>query len=180
MNCSCEACENGAKNSYFDLLRNATYEIMAASPEGIIKIMLLDEKEVAARLESPLNLMNRLRRQTSNGVAIFNVPSVSEGASSPLLPPKAEDLMSDIDDKIKGGAIQKKALAVLDASLSELEASVGDIKPERLAGVASEMSKIILNVRESNRSDSGERVQVLVYAPQIAARDTFEAIQVGD
>ncbi len=55
--------------------------------------MVLDDIEINSRLESPDNLVNRLRSLTrldkSNRVQI------------PSLPPSADDVIADLDEKLK-------------------------------------------------------------------------------
>ncbi len=143
--------------------------------------MILNDSEIEARLESPLNLINKLRSHTSktNAMNVFGVKD-TQPDSSPVMPPSVDDLIIDVESKIKLGGLNRKALDVLDVCLDELKVRLPEAsKPENLSRIASDMGKITASIRDSHR-DTTNTVQVLVYAPQIIPRETFDVIDLGE
>lgn len=128
--------------------------------------MLLNEEEAITRLSSPLNLINRLRAVTAP-VAI------------PSLPPKAEDLIPDLESKIAASRNSTKAAEILSETLDELRVRLPEvIKPEKLASIANDMNRIIHSEAERNKNSNVVQTQVIVYAPQVIQESEFETIDV--
>jgi hypothetical protein len=123
--------------------------------------MLLTDEEIASRIESPMNLLNRLRTATK--------------AVSPSLPsPKAKDIISDLDDKLVGNARQQAA-GILDLTLKELRQRIPDIqKPEKLAQIADQMNKILTSRPEKENEKNGP--SIIVYAPSVVSESHFETV----
>jgi len=98
--------------------------------------MLLNDDEIKERIESPLNLLNRLKSSlTPNGHTPTHIPS---------LPPKSSDIIEDLEDKISNTTTRSKAMGILNAAMDELRVRIPEIqKPEKLAAIAAEMSKVV-------------------------------------
>lgn len=130
--------------------------------------MILSNEEVQERIESPLNLLNRLRsRSQSSG-------------DSPCLPPKSQDIIPDIDEKLNSSveSVRKKAAAILSSTLDELKQRIPDVqKPEKLAQIAAEMNKVLVSRDEKSENKTS---QIIVYAPQIREENNFETIVVNE
>jgi hypothetical protein len=128
--------------------------------------MILDDNEIKERMESPLNLMNRLRRTTK-----ATIPSL----------PSADELIPDLDDKLKkeDGSLKDKAAGIMSACLDELKIRIPDIqKPEKLAQIATEMNKVLLARKED--PNEHKAAQIVVYAPQVVNESHFETIHVNE
>lgn len=123
--------------------------------------MLLTDDDIQERIESPLNLLNRLR-------------NVSR-AHSPSLPiPKSGDLIPDLDERL-GPDTKKQAAKIMGMALKELEMRIPDVqKPEKLAAIAESMNKVVM-AREDKDKDKNAP-QVIVYAPQVIQESHFETI----
>jgi len=123
--------------------------------------MILSDEEVQERVESPLNLLNRLRHATRG--------------NSPCLPaPKSSDLIPDLDSKI-GPDVKKQANRIMSAALAELELRIPDVsKPEKLAQIASEMNKVL--VAREDKDKALNAPQIIVYAPRVIEESHFETI----
>lgn len=127
--------------------------------------MLLSDEEVQTRLESPLNLLNRLRKATTP-------------AAIPSLPPTSKDLDLNVEEKLAVGKLKENAAAIMALSLAELKQRISDIqKPEKLAQIAAEMNKVVIS-----RQDEGKNppAQIIVYAPSVVNETHFEELVLKD
>lgn len=134
--------------------------------------MLLDDNEINERLESPLNLMNRLKALTNPHRPHSMVPA---------LPPKADDIIDDIDKKINNGSIKSKAMGLVSQALDELKVRMPEVqKPRELAAIAEQMSKIINNTEQKQSIDGPAMPQIIIYAPKIVSEDTFNIVELNE
>ena len=136
--------------------------------------MILSDDEIKERIESPLNLLNRLKSNLSRAI------HPSNSSQHPALPPSAGDIIDDLDDKLKNTSTRSKAAGILNAAMDELKIRIPDVqKPEKLAQIAAEMSKVISN--HDNKPNSGVTAgQIIVYAPQVVSLDNFDIIDVAE
>ena len=145
--------------------------------------MILNDDEIAERIESPLNLLNRLKKINGSSSAVkksIDSPSLPS-IRSPFIPPSSSDLIEDLDDKIAEAASRKKATAIMNKAMNELDIRIPEVqKPETLAKIASDMSKIVSNQAAASSASRGATSQIIVYAPQIQAIDNFEVIDVKE
>jgi len=134
--------------------------------------MILNDEEIKERIESPLNLLNRLRSAIT--------PHNSSTQQSPCLPPKSSDIIEDLEDKIANTTMRSKAVGILNAAMDELKVRIPEVqKPEKLAAIAAEMSKVISN--QDNRGQGDKQLsQIIVYAPQVQSLENYEIIDVGE
>ena len=131
--------------------------------------MLLDEKELKLRIESPLNLLNRLRSITN------------PHASIPSLPPKSAEIIDNLESKIAEGGIKTKAIGIMNAAMDELHKRMPEVqRPEKLASIAESMSKVVNNATSKNDNDNVRTPQIIIYAPQVLREEHFDIIDVGD
>lgn len=132
--------------------------------------MILPEEEVKERMESPMNLLNRLKSITS--------PHSSKSPTHPGLPPKSDDIIPDINEKIAFGSVKSKAMGIMADAMNELKHRIPEVhKPESLARIAAEMGKVVGSMEEKDNAD--KRVgQIIIYAPTIMQEREFEFIDV--
>jgi hypothetical protein len=133
--------------------------------------MLLNEEELTTRMESPLNLLNRLKSLTNP----------HKKNIIPALPPTADELISDLDNKLGNKSAEKQAKAVMTAALTELEKRLPEVtKPEKLSAIAHDMSKIVSNTK-AKESEGGVKIgQIVVYAPQVMREEDFNVIDIQE
>lgn len=137
--------------------------------------MILSDDEIKERIESPLNLLNRLKTSLNRTVT-SNLP-VSQ---SPCLPPSSSDIIEDLEDKLKNSSTRSKAVGILHAAMDELKLRLPEIqKPERLAAIAAEMSKVVSHQDNRNQGDKSLS-QIIVYAPQVQNIENYEVIDVTE
>jgi hypothetical protein len=126
--------------------------------------MILEEVEVMERVESPLNLLNRLRTQTSKQLVV------------PSIPPGSAEVINNLDEKLAYGSLKSKAAGIMNEAMNELRNRLPEVqRPEKLAAIAEQMSKVINNAQ--TRTETDVRVgQIIVYAPQIVTEDRFDVV----
>jgi len=107
--------------------------------------MILNETEVTERMNSPINLLNRLRTITNKHTKENQIVSI---------PPTATEVILDLEDKLAYGSIKSKAAGIMIAAMDELKSKIQEVqKPEQLARVAESMSKIVNAENENKRGD---------------------------
>lgn len=134
--------------------------------------MILNESEVTERMSSPINLINRLR-----DAAVSGKRSVHNPHSIVSIPPKTEDIIPDIDEKLAFGSIKIKAAGIMIQAMDELKTRVQDAKtPSELAKIAENMSRIVNAEEEKPDRNRDNRPQIIFYAPQINQENNYETI----
>ena len=135
--------------------------------------MILTDEEVKERIESPINLLNRLKSLSTNKNSF-------KQSDIPSFPPSADELISDLDEKIKYGSIKSKAMGIMTDAMNELKIRIPEVsKPEKLAQIAAEMSKVI-NSTNIKFEDNRKQAQIVIYAPQMASESQFETVTVSE
>jgi hypothetical protein len=136
--------------------------------------MILDEQEVKDRFESPMNLLHRLRSTTrqktvdSNGNPVNIIPS---------LPPTSEQVIEDLEEKLAYGSIKSKAAGIMIKAMDELNARLPEIqRPEKLAAIAADMSKVVNAANEDNNKNKNGGNQFIIYSPQFIEEKSLEVI----
>jgi hypothetical protein len=129
--------------------------------------MILSDEEIQERLESPLNLLNRLRKATT-----------PKSTQIPCLPPPtSKDLGLDIDEKVAVGKLRQTAAGIMALSLEQLKGRIPDIqKPETLAKIAGEMNKVVQSRQDEDKKTS----QIIVYAPSVIQENNFQELVLVD
>ena len=131
----------------------------------------MTDDEIKTRIESPLNLLNRLRSLTNNH------------STHPALPPKISDVMKDVDEKLNdaNNSVKGKANTILLAAMDELHKRIPEVqKPERLASIVKDMSVVVDNQNKNNKKDDEELPRIVVYAPQIRNENEYNIIHVTE
>lgn len=140
--------------------------------------MLLNDDEIQERIESPLNLLNRLKSSLTKASNHKHDPP-----EIPSLPPSADKIIPDLDEKIAGTTAKAKAMNIMISAMTELQERIGDVhKPETLSRIVYNMGRVIASQNE-NRYDHGRggiTSQIIVYAPQVKTLDNFEIIDVAE
>lgn len=130
--------------------------------------MLLDEKEIRERMESPLNLLNRLKTSLSR--------TSSTPIPAPSIPPSSSDIVEDLEEKIKQGSVKAKATNIMIAAMDELSARLPEVtKPEKLAAIAEQMGRVLTN-SQVKIEDNRKQAMFVIYAPQVVKEETFEYV----
>lgn len=139
--------------------------------------MILTDEVITERMESPLNLLNRLKEITTPKT---NVPRSNGTADIPSLPPKSGDLIPDLDEKLAYGGIKSKAVGIMTAAMNELQIKIHDIqKPKELAQITEQMAKVIKAVTPENRDDTVKAPQIIIYSPQVRQLNEYKTIDIS-
>lgn len=134
--------------------------------------MLLNDEEIQETMESPLNLLNRLKS---------SLDKTSRGTMVPSLPPKAEDIITDLDDRLKDSNTRLKAAGILNEAMDELRKRLPEVqKPEKLASIAELMSKVVKQQDDKNNNAIGAGSQIIVYAPRIQSIENYRVVKVNE
>lgn len=155
--------------------------------------MILTDEQITSRLESPLNLINRLKKLTdkSNSMDLFiptgfDVSSVREvsvvglnnESSAVLDDDSLDDIIPDSADKIKMGLVKSKALDVLHDSLSSLHIRLPEIDKVRdLSTIASDMNRI-LTAEDATKGKINQ--QVIIYKPIVNDISKYDTLVVSE
>lgn len=120
--------------------------------------MVLDDIEVSSRVDSPDNLLNRLRAITKPAKSVNNLV--------PSLPPSADELIEDLDRKLHTSTIKTKAEAIMLAAMDTLGNNLDAVdKPEKLARIVESMSKVV-EAHTPKKQEGPQIGQVIIYSPQ--------------
>lgn len=137
--------------------------------------MLLNDEEIKERIESPLNLLNRLKTSLNRTIAPHTPVSIPS-----LPPPSSSEIIEDLEEKISKSTVRSKAVGILTAAMDELHARIPEVqKPEKLAQIAAEMAKVVSHQDNRNQGDK-QLSQIIVYAPQVQNIDNYDIIDVAE
>ena len=156
--------------------------------------MLLTDEQVNTRLESPLNLVNRLNalsRKTTNGMELF-IPNnstndsitndkhveSSAGISTANDDDELDNIIPDNAQKIKLGIVKQRALDVLHDSLNHLHMRLPEIDKIRDFSTIARDMNAILTAEDSKKSNIHQ--QVIVYRPVINDISKYETLVVNE
>lgn len=133
--------------------------------------MILAEEELQERIESPLNLLNRLRNRMTPRSSHSIIPS---------LPPTSNEIIENLEEKINYGSAKSKAAAIMTLAMDELKTKLNEVtRPKELAAIAESMGKIIANT-QVRHEDNKTQAQIIVYAPMIVNEDHYDIVDVRE
>lgn len=150
--------------------------------------MLMNKNDAESRLNSPVNLINRLRGATegaiNNSNKIITIPATAqENAKVPsavlTIPPEAESLVIDLKHKIKLAGVKGKAVDVLDGALDELANRVHDIENVSKLGTIADIMNRIANGADG-KANHGHMNQLVIWQPIMIQENHYESIQVSE
>ena len=99
-----------------------------------------------------------------------------------FVPPKAEELIEDLEDKLNLAAAGKSSLKVLKDSIELLGSRIGEIdKAKDLSRVATDMGKVAGTINDiKHGKDSVGKQQLVIWQPIIMQEINFETIHVSE
>jgi hypothetical protein len=165
--------------------------------------MIIDEISAIKRLESPLNLINRLRQATNHkndAMELFTGPiqknkitnPFERKVQEPLAAPAAEfpereettldTILKDSDSQIKLGLAHDKSLTLLSKAVDLLSAKLDDVSASKLPAAITAASKVVESIRkerfEASRINKDREVHYHFYTPERKKLADFEVIEV--
>lgn len=145
--------------------------------------MILDAEDTNVRLESPLNLINRMKflgTQKEKSLEIFGIKEDKLENESPLMPPSADKLILDLESKLKLGTAHDKAVDVLHDSVVMLHANLHNVdKIDKLSRIATDMGKVIANIDEI-RQGRKTNAPVIIFKPITVTENHYESVSASD
>ena len=156
---------------------------VGVTPASKVKAMILNDDDVLARLDSPLNLMNRLKRIQGGDSPCLPVPTtaeVVEDYTEAVQPPSVDELIDNFENRITQGRIVETSLAVLDETITQLRFRLPEVeKPERLSRIATDVSKVIDSFRTTKKESHGN-APILVWKPVMVNENYYESVVARD
>lgn len=137
--------------------------------------MITNEDEVRGRMDSPMNLLNRLRSVTNK----HKVIDINGNPANiiPSLPPTATEVIENLEEKLKFGSIKTKAAGIMVAAMDQLQNRIAEVdKPEALAKIAETMSKVVTMENANTKEDKLHGPQFVLYAPTFNNETHYETI----
>jgi hypothetical protein len=164
--------------------------------------MIVNDNSALAKLNSPMNLINRLRKESS---ALRKESSVRSTAMSLFIPsktasqkesqtslkeqsqPQPTETLSDIlenhDSQIKLGLAHDKALDLLHRSVDMLATKLDDVSASKLPAVISAAAKTVEGIRreraEASKNNKDREVHYHFYTPRQNKINDYEVIDVA-
>lgn len=165
--------------------------------------MILSDDEVLKRLNSPMNLLNKLKTLSSskknNAMDLFIRPRVTReeieksAVPSPKLTtptntelpengqPTLDSLIQNHEAQLQLGLAHNNSVKLLNDSIGMLAERLPGINPEKLPSVITATSKVIESIRkernEASKNNSRD-VHYHFYTPQQRKIEDFEVIDV--
>lgn len=160
--------------------------------------MIIDDSAATARLNSPLNLINRLKnvsRAKDSAMQLFTGPGklfnpfaareLSE--SQPAELPEKESttldtILADNESQIKLGLAHDKALSLLVNSVGVLESKLSEVSVSKLPQAILAASKVVESIRrertEASKNNKDREVHYHFYTPDQKKMESYEVIDV--
>jgi hypothetical protein len=165
--------------------------------------MIINDKDALKRLNSPMNLINRLAETSKSNsrksaMSLFIKPKEEirkietfnpfEPHAIPTTPtivsdaPILEQIVENHESQIKLGLAHDKALDLLNRSVEILSAKLDDVKADKLPATIMAASKVVESIRkernEATRNNKDREVHYHFYTPQQKLITDFEVIEV--
>jgi hypothetical protein len=142
------------------------------------KTMIVNEEDAIKRLNSPMNLINRLKSETgsadrnskkNNAMSLFGIgrrppspenelavkevkvnfnPFQAESETKTSLDKTLDTILEDNESKIKLGLAHDKAITLLNNSIDALTANLDNVSASKLPAVISAAAKTIEGIRK--------------------------------
>jgi hypothetical protein len=152
--------------------------------------MIINNEDAVKRLNSPLNLINRLAATKSNAKA--------KAAMAIFIPPKKQPEAAKLNDKsdaptldkilenneaqINLGLAHDSALKLLTNSISRLSSNLEEVKADKLPAAIMSASKVVESIRreraEALKSNRDREVHYHFYTPEQKQITDYEVIEV--
>lgn len=133
--------------------------------------MVLEESDVISRVNSPLNLFNKLaalRESTRNSRA----PIVS-------IPPTAKEIIPNLDDKLTLHNVKGKAISIMNKCMDKLDDNIELMPVKSLGNTVKQMGDAIKALEPEDKKEKLE-VQFIVYQPELKKLQDFQVIEVSE
>lgn len=156
--------------------------------------MIIPNDKAVERLNSPLNLINRLRKHETgvDSLDIFKTPAVrpdigngedSESDDKADSAISIDKLIRDADSQIQLASAHDKAVRLMNQAIDEMTLRVTEVKPEKLPAILTAASKLVTDLRreqlEAAKVSGQKAVHLHFYTPTQKTIDQYDVIEVG-
>jgi hypothetical protein len=158
--------------------------------------MIVSDSDAVARLNSPLNLINKLKAHVSKdkkeAMELFTGPITRSQQHShiPTIPvelpnkdePNLDTILANNESQIKLGLAHDKSLGLLSRAVDMLDAKLDDVNASKLPAVVIAASKVVESIRrerlESSKNSKDREVHYHFYTPEQKSVADYEVIEV--
>lgn len=134
--------------------------------------MLLTDNEIEQRIQSPLNLVNRIKAPLAKKASnVYEIDSLISDLDSKLALPKPVPDNRTEKEKIadKSFGLMMKAMDSLDQRIEEVQ------KPEKIATIIRDLSQVIKNT--DNEVQQNNNLQFIFTVPMQRQENEYEIIE---
>jgi hypothetical protein len=139
------------------------------------------EKNRSSISDTPFGIKREPSRAES--MSIFGVEKQSSSVHNPVLPPSPEELIQDLESKLKLGLAHDAAVEVMYDSVEMLRKNLVNMDPshpERLAKVAFEMGRIVSTIDEVRSGSKHMNAPTIIYKPVMLNETHYEVVNVHE
>jgi hypothetical protein len=154
--------------------------------------MLLNDEELSKRLNSPMNLMNKLKetnksKKAKEAMSIFIPPArpfteMKIKDTEKEAHPSLDEILANNESQIKLGLAHDRSLNLLAASVELLSNKLDDVRADRLPSVIAAASKVVESIRrernEASKNNKDREVHYHFYTPEQRKVSDYEVIDV--
>jgi len=156
--------------------------------------MIVSDIDAVARLNSPLNLINKLKTHVSkdkkDAMELFTGPPRKVDSFPIELPvelpakqePNLDTILANNESQIKLGLAHDKSLGLLSKAVAMLDAKLDDVNASKLPAVVIAASKVVESIRrerlESSKNLKDREVHYHFYTPDQRKLADYEVIEV--
>lgn len=158
------------------ILDDSEIDERLGSPKNLVNIIALKRNGSAPRIPEKVNeLLGRLRNTSEEKTA--EIAEVFDVDSSQVLKQAKKDT-SGRDIKIESA--HDEALDLMVDSMRTLRTKLNDVdKPVQLSKIASDMSKIVGNLKSKTEEGNKQQVQINIFTPATRKENEYETINLS-
>jgi hypothetical protein len=158
--------------------------------------MIVSDSDALKRLDSPLNLINKLKTHISKdkqqAMELFTGPQKKFNSSPITVPaelpskpdePNLDTILANNESQIKLGLAHDKSLSLLAKAVDMLDAKLDDVSASKLPATIIAASKVVESIRkerlESLKNSKDREVHYHFYTPDPKPLESYEVIEVS-
>lgn len=136
--------------------------------------MLVKDTTALTRLNSPNNLLNKLQEITTSRRSHTPTPIVS------IPPPKADDLIDDLDEKLDNGSVKARAVSVMSKAIKRLDNNIETVDPKKLSNIVRDMAHAVKVLDPEKLDGDKTNIQFIIYRPEMKSENEFDRIVLSE
>jgi len=145
--------------------------------------MIIKDEDAIKRLNSPLNLINKLKAtRRGEAMSLFGIGSPKKAAMAVQVKESLKDLIENSESQIKLKLVHDNALDLLHKATETLSTKLEDVRADKLPSVIAAASKTVESIRkeriEATKNDKDREVHYHFYTPQQNKIEDYDVIDV--